>query len=399
MGSKTKKTLKWMTVALLTPVLLFLLLTILIYLPPVQNWLVGQVTSYASEKTGMQISVDHVNLEFPLDLGVDGFRMIQGQDTIADVEHMTVDVELLPLFRKRVIIDNLEITNTKVNTSDLIASARIKGQLERLFLTSRGIDLDKQIVNLNGAMIDGAKVDIALVDTVIPDTTTEKTLWKIYADSLVLNQSQVALHMPGDTMSIRANLGRASAYEGVVDLEKELYTVSRFVVRDGTLAYDQNYEPSIEGFDYNHLDLTGVQIDIDSISYQEPRLNLNVRQVAMRDKSGLEITELSGPFSMDSNSINLPHAKLRTLDSDIEAEFYWSPELGDDRGMNNGNNSASSDPQPPNLGGLGNVYLRLNAQLGKQDLLRFMGGMPQQMQQQWPNHPLSIKGSINGNME
>ena len=99
-----------MTVALLTPVLLFLLLTILIYLPPVQNWLVGQVTSYASEKTGMQISVDHVNLEFPLDLGVDGFRMIQGQDTIADVEHMTVDVELLPLLRKRVVIDELEIT-------------------------------------------------------------------------------------------------------------------------------------------------------------------------------------------------------------------------------------------------------------------------------------------------
>lgn len=369
-----------MTVALLTPVLLFLLLTILIYLPPVQNWLVGQVTSYASEKTGMQISVDHVNLEFPLDLGVDGFRMIQGQDTIADVEHMTVDVELLPLFRKRVIIDKLEITNTKVNTSDLIASACIKGQLERLFLTSRGIDLDKQIVNLNGAMIDGAKIDIALVDTVIPDTTTEKTLWKIYADSLVLNQSQVALHMPGDTMSIRANLGRASAYEGVVDLEKELYTVSRFVVRDGTLAYDQNYEPSIEGFDYNHLDLTGVQIDIDSISYQEPRLNLNVRQVAMRDKSGLEITELSGPFSMDSNSINLPHAKLRTLDSDIEAEFEMDTNAFD-----------SISP--------GALRLRLNAQLGKQDLLRFMGGMPQQMQQQWPNHPLSIKGSINGNME
>ena len=371
MGSKTKKTCKWIVVALLCPVLLFLLLTILIYLPPVQNWLVGQVTSYASEKTGMQISVDHVNLDFPLDLGIDGFRMIQGQDTVADVEHMTVDVELLPLLRKRVVIDELEITNTKVNTSDLVATARIKGQLERLFLTSRGIDLDRQTIDLNGAVLDGARVDIALIDTVIPDTSTTKTLWKIYADSLTINQSQVALHLPGDTLSLDAWLGHAAAYTGEIDLGQERYSVGRFVVNDGKLKYDQNYEPSIDGFDYNHIALDGLQIDVDSIWYQEPRLNLNVRQMAMRDKSGLEITELTGPFSMDATSISLPHAKLRTLDSDVEAEFEMDTNAFD-----------SMNP--------GALRLRLNAQLGKQDLLRFVGGLPQQVQQRWPNHPLSI---------
>ena len=380
MGSKNKKTLKWIIAALLTPVLLFLLLSIIIYLPPVQNWMVRHVASYASEKTGMEITVDHVNLEFPLDLGIDGFRMIQKQDTIADVEHLTVDVELLPLLRKRVVIDKLEITNVKMNTSDLIASAQIRGQLERLFLTSKGIDLDRETVDLNGATLDGAHVDIALVDTVIPDTSTTKTLWKIFADSLVINRSEVALHLPGDTMSVRAWLERAAAYDGVVNLEKERYTVSRFVVNDGKLAYDQNFEPSIEGFDYNHIDLTGVQIDIDNISFESPKLYLNVNQLAMRDRSGLEINELRGPFSMDSTSIQLPHAVLRTPDSDIEAEF--------DMDMN------AFDSISP-----GALRLRLNAQLGKQDLLRFMGGLPQQMQQRWPNHPLSIRGSLNGNLE
>ena len=381
MGSKTRNTLKGIVAVLLTPVLLFLLLAVLIYLPPVQNWLVDKVASYASEKTGMQISIDHVNLEFPLDLGIDGFRMIQQQDTIADVEHMTVDVELLPLLRKRVVIDELEITNTKLNTSDLIATARIKGQLERLFLTSRGIDLERETIDLNGATLDGAIVDIALVDTVIPDTSTSKVAWKIYADSLTINQSQVAFHMPGDTLSVNARLGRASAYDGVVDLDKELYSVNRFVVRDGTVAYDQNYEPAIDGFDYNHIALENVQIDIDSISYQQPRLYLNVRQIAMRDKSGLEITELKGLFSMDAAGISLPHAKLRTPDSDLEAELNWI--YGSDE-----TNSADEA-----------FKVRLNAQLGKQDLMRFMGSMPQGFQQQWPNHPLTVRGSVNGNMQ
>lgn len=380
MEARTKKILKSIVAVLLTPVLLFLLLSFLIYLPPVQNWLVDRVADYASKETGMQISIDHVNLEFPLDLGIDGFRMIQQQDTIADVEHMTVDVQLLPLLRKKVIIDDLTITNTKVNTSDLIATTRIRGQLKRLFLTSKGIDLEKQVVNLNGATIDGADVDILLVDTVIPDTTEEKTLWKIYADSLTINQSQVALHLPGDSLSIDAHLGHASAYDGVVDLGKELYTVNRFVVRDGNLKYDQNYEPVLDGFDYNHIALEGVHIDVDSIFYQDPRLSLNVNQLAMRDKSGLEITELHGPFRMDSTSLELPHAVLRTPDSDVEAEFIMDTNAFD-----------SISP--------GALRLRLNAQLGKQDLLRFMGTMPQQFQQHWPNHPLSLRGSVSGNMK
>ena len=387
MGSRTKKTIKWTIAALFAPVLLFLLLTFLIYLPPVQNWLVGQVAAYASEQTGMEISIDRVNLEFPLDLGIDGFRMIQGNDTIADVGHAVVDVELLPLFNSQVVIDKLELADVKVNTADFIETARVRGQLERLFLTSKGINLDRQTVELNGATLDGARLDIALVDTVIPDTSTTKTLWKIFADSLTVNRSLVHLHMPGDTMSVSAWLGKASVYTGVVDLENERYTVGRFLVRDSRLNYDQNFEPAQEGFDYNHIALNGVQIDVDSILFESPRLYLNANQIAMRDKSGLEITELRGPFSMDSLGFQLPHAVLRTPDSDVEAEFWW------DYGAN-GANEANGAHKPYE-----HLRLRLNAQLGKQDLLRFMGGLPQQMQQQWPNHPLTIRGSVNGNME
>ena len=42
-----KKYAKWVSVLILIPFLLILLLTILLYLPPVQNWAVKQVASYA----------------------------------------------------------------------------------------------------------------------------------------------------------------------------------------------------------------------------------------------------------------------------------------------------------------------------------------------------------------
>ena len=101
------KALKWVLIAILAPILFFLILAVLLYLPPVQNWAVKHVAAYASKQTGMEISVGHVNLEFPLDLGLDEVKAIQQndslpqvKDTVADVGHLVVDVQLLPLLKK-----------------------------------------------------------------------------------------------------------------------------------------------------------------------------------------------------------------------------------------------------------------------------------------------------------
>ena len=144
-----KKALWWILGILLSPVVLFLLLTALLYFPPFQNWAVDKVAAIASEKTGMEISVDHVDLSFPLDLGIDGFRIVQQPDTIADVERMVVDVQLLPLLKQKVIINELEVNDAKFNTAQFVDAARVKGQFKRLALSSRGIDLDQQTVEEN----------------------------------------------------------------------------------------------------------------------------------------------------------------------------------------------------------------------------------------------------------
>lgn len=75
-----RKLLKWLGIAVLTPVLLFIILAAMLYLPPIQNWVAQKVTAIASEQTGMEISVGHVSLEWPLDLSIDDFRMLHPND-------------------------------------------------------------------------------------------------------------------------------------------------------------------------------------------------------------------------------------------------------------------------------------------------------------------------------
>ena len=86
-----KKAFWWILIILLSPVLLFLVLTVLLYLPPVQNWAVDKVTAIASEKTGMDISIDRINLLFPIDLSIDHFRVNKNQKPTANSRWPTAE--------------------------------------------------------------------------------------------------------------------------------------------------------------------------------------------------------------------------------------------------------------------------------------------------------------------
>lgn len=50
------------------PLILFVILMVLLYIPPVQNFLRKEAAAYASEATGMQINVRRIDLRFPLNL-------------------------------------------------------------------------------------------------------------------------------------------------------------------------------------------------------------------------------------------------------------------------------------------------------------------------------------------
>ena len=375
-----KKAFWWILGILLSPILLFVILTVLLYLPPVQNWAVDKVAAIASEKTGMDITVGHVELSFPLDLQIDNFMVIHQPDTIADVEEMIVDVQLLPLFSKQVVINQLEVSNTKLNTNGFVEAAQVKGNFKRLFVSSKGIDLDKQTVEVNGARLEDANLNVQLNDSVPEDTTKTETLWKIKIDSVVISRSDLALHMPGDTMSVKTHFGTLTARNALIDLGTETYTIESVDWVNGALAYDQNYQPHIEGLDFNHIDLTHLNIGIDSIYYHDPTLRLNMRHVALKEKSGMQITDLSGPIAMEDGIIRLPKSQLKTPESDIYVEMDMPMSLMD-----------AVNP--------GKLRLRVDAQLGRQDLMRFMGDLPQAVRDRWPYYPLTVKGALKGNMD
>lgn len=391
-----KKYAKWVSVLILTPFLLILLLTVLLYLPPVQNWAVKQVASYASESTGMDISVEHVQLVFPLKLGVEGVKVLQPvdslknsrnltlrnkKDTVADIQKMVVDVQLLPLFSNQVMVDELNFTRMKVNTTNFIHEARIKGDVGKLQLVAHGIDLGKERVNVNDALIKDARLSVELSDTVPPDTTPSTNFWKINIQKLKLKNTDFTLHMPGDTLQVNAYLGDALARTTYLDLYKGLYQIQHLDWKNGRVNYDQNFERPVPGMDFNHLAFSDMAVKADSFYFCDSRIDVKIQEAKLKEKSGLKINQLYGRFVMDSVKMQLPDLYLRTPVSNLQVSVDFD--------MN-----AFAEKNP------GKIMARVNGALGRSDLFLLIGdALPKQMKNRWPYYPMKLEGSFKGNMQ
>ena len=382
----TKK-IKWACAVVAAPFILFAALALLFYFPPFQNWAVKQVASYASDKTGMQISVVHVNLEFPLDLGIEGVKVIQPndslpqvRDTVADIRKLIADVRLWPLLHQQVEIDELAIEDMRLNTADFVHEARVKGHIGRLDLQAHGIDLAAQTLKVDVAHLKDAVLSVAMSDTVPKDTTKSENHWKIEVGKVSVMRTALTVDLPGDTLRLKAYLGETVVENGRFDLFKASYEVNKFDLTEGRFQYDNRLKARTKGLDPNHVALSEVAVGIDSLGYVSEKLSLRLRRLAFKEQSGLQLTALKGVVEMDTTRLRLPDLYLKTPHSALQARV----DLPFD---------AFAAQRP----GIFRVWL--NATLGKQDLLPFMATLPSAFRRQWPTWGLTVSGLLRGNLQ
>ena len=92
------------------PVILVILIPVLLYIPPIQDWAVGFATDKVHASTGMDVHVGRLRLSFPLRLKVDDVSVIEAAgDTMLTARSAAVAVKVLPLLRGHVDVDGLSL--------------------------------------------------------------------------------------------------------------------------------------------------------------------------------------------------------------------------------------------------------------------------------------------------
>ena len=382
MKKPIKKALKWLGITVATPIALFLLLAILLYIPPVQNFAVHQVANYLSGNLGMDVRIDKVRLAFPLDLAVHHMTAVEKGDTLLNADRLRLNVKLMPLFEGRADVDGFELYGLVIDTKSYISDTRIKGHAGQLTAAAHGVDWEKELVNLDHARLHDADIYVTLSDTAKKDTTESKAKWNIAVKKVDIERSKVHLQMPGDSMRIYANLGLAALRGGAFDTGRNYYAVKTLQLQDCDVNYDIPYIKPVAGIDPNHIAVKRLTLMLDTLSYNnEGVLRAGLRGLTLHEKCGLDVTRLSGSVYMDTTQLRLPALRLRTPASRIDADVAF-------------------DFKAFSAGKGGHCQAMVDASIGYDDIRTLAKGyVDKAYLRALPHKPLAIKGTMSGNID
>ena len=355
-----------------------------LYLPPVQRWAVNRITAYVEEQTGLEVSIGSVHLSPLLDLSLGQVHIAKPPTDVIDVEHALVDLDLTRLLTLHVGVEAIELSDGSIHTTDLIETLAMDGDIGNLRIVADDIDLRKKTVNVKEASLDGCVLDMKLREAAEEDTTESAPLdWQIDVEKLNINQSKIALQLPNDAMRVNAAIRQASLDAGDISLSKGIYRVGKVSLSADSLSYDIPGSNPVKGLDVNHLAFRDAELALDKLSYDQntSALNVQLKRLAFKEKSGFQLDNLAVNLSLDSKHLTARGLDLKTPHSSASGnlDLDWNAFSPKERGQ---------------------LKADLQASLGHQDVLCLAEAyMPKDLAKCYPSQPLNIDLFATGNID
>lgn len=370
-------------IILASPIVLFLLLASLIYLPPVQRFLKDKATTWLSEKTDTKITIDNVRLSFPLDLCLNGTTAVAGHDTLLDARSLRLGVRILPLFSGTIALDGLDLQATKINTANHLSSTLIKGYVGRLRIdVPAEYSISTNVIELGSIKLHDSNISVILSDSAQEDTTEEKSEGMTIDVRLAdIQRTGIYLQLPGDSMRLQAYITKGTAKEINADIGQNCYGVKEIRLDKWTIRYDIPYELyQADRMDFNHIAISDLCLRADSISYCHDRLQTYIATLSLKEQSGFQIDNLSGHIAYDSTHLIVPDLFFKTPQSQLTARA-----------------NISLDALTP--GGKGKMDIFLEGNIGRKDVICLAGNSIKDHLEYYPDEPLNIKAHLTGNAD
>ena len=368
-NNRFRKIIVWI---ILSPFILFLLLCIFIYLPPVQRVLVEKATVYASQATGMNISVGRLSLSFPIDVVISDVDVLsEAQDTLLSVGEVKVDVQLWPLLKQEVEIDGVSLKNGYVDSKHLLPDMVVKGKLGELFLASHGVDLQTGTAIVNKIELQNTDLSVKLFPSEDVDTTETAPLdWAIELHELAMKNVAFTFSQPVDSLNLQFSVQKGELKEGLVDLRTMNCALEQLVLKKGTFGY---------GSEEAGWHFKDINFDAESLLYEGRKINAKINRFDAKEKGGFELLETKGELHADSMLIRIPGIKMKTRHSwlDMEGQAEW----------------ALLDMKKS-----GNLSGRLQMQVAKEDALKLIRTNDEQLIAHYPEDPFTVDCKVQGNM-
>ena len=346
---------------------LIIVIPCLLYIPVIQDGVKNLATSYVNDNTSMKMSIERIRLKFPFLLNVDNTLILdENQDTMVYVGDLLVRVKLMPLFKQKVEIQDVELNRCVYNMKSEDASMILNAHVNHFKLENSLVLLDKNEVNLGNIALNGGDVSMILDSTkqttAVPEDTTETVAWKINLEKVKMDDISYRMKMLPTIQDLNTNVARAVLNKCSVDLGgskvgiqyfgidsvdvKYLYPTAEYLaehpteadstvvetasagavwtinadalrLNDSHVLYAMSGATPIDGLDMNYIELNDINVAIDSLYNRGADIKLDLSKLTARERCGLFVTSGKGRISMDDVAMVANGVKIETMQSKI----------------------------------------------------------------------------------
>ena len=364
------------------------------YIPWVQNKAADLAAEYASEKTGMDISVGDVRVKFPLDVTATDVQVIdQNGDTLFKADEVKANVKPKPLLDKKVEVDNASLKGAKSQIKTDDGSMDLDVDVDDAKIDKAKVDLNNNKVDVGNAALKGGKAKMSYKpEKKKPDPDKEPSKpWKVNANKVTADDVDFKMDMKPTVDKLDAKVGHAEAKDvkvdtgnqtvdvGELDVEKAdvnyqhpsekdakkyrkdhpmpketpkkeeddkpwKVNAGKIRVKDSKGKYSQtDKKPNKPGttLDPDNIEVEDVNADIDNFEYDGENLKVPVKHLSGKERSGLQVKDASGTVNKNKNGLDLNDVKLKTKGSDIKMNAHVDQDMLD--GKPNGKATIDTD--------------------------------------------------------
>ena len=361
---KILKTIIWIVGAVIG---LVLLAVIALYIPAVQDYAKDIAIREVNKSTGLNIGLDRLRLKFPLNVSLDGVKVIEATgDTMVTASSLDLSVKLLPILKGDITVDKAAVNEAFYQLGNADSAMWIRANIANATLTDALINLGAGRINLDHAIVDGVKVRLIMADTTTttPTDTTATSPLTINANDIELRNIDYMMTMLPTIDSLSVNVPMARLRNGIVDtgrrrINAESLTVDSItalyltpsaewlaehpvVVADSvipvtpdSLLWDINAraislsakeatyamrgaEP-LPGLDMNYIQASNVTVRVDSFYNRGANISVPLKEFTATERCGIEL-HAKGLFSIADSVMKASDFKIATLFSAISLD-------------------------------------------------------------------------------
>lgn len=279
---------------------LFALVFILIFLPPVQNFLTGKTEDFLSKKLTTKVEIKTIRLSFPLGVTINGLYIEDlQQDTLLYAGHFNADINPFALVNNTVQI-------TEIQLSDVYANIWINED------SVSNIDF----LDAAFAPTDSSKMSEEQTTTQIESNDSTGTGLIISLGGADFKNINAKFDDRYNGNDIKGKIGQFKIDVDDFDLSKLSFTVKDILLKDTDLRYIQtkNPPPQPQKVDTTKTEL-GFQIDLNKINIE------NLTAFYQSNVTGQQVDGKVGSLFINAQETNLGTQKIVIQDVELKKTF------------------------------------------------------------------------------